>query len=104
MNLGGIQNLFEAIRRAKYRPKVVFASSIAVFGGSSMPKTVGGGPRWRAFLHRCLFEASSSKLQDKLKKGALDAVRQIYDMGYVVHFSCAGWDPSTHETQESAER
>jgi D-erythronate 2-dehydrogenase len=32
VNLGGIQQLFEAIRGAKYRPRVVFASSIAVFG------------------------------------------------------------------------
>ena len=32
VNLGGVQHLFEAVRRAEYRPRVVFASSIAVFG------------------------------------------------------------------------
>jgi nucleoside-diphosphate-sugar epimerase len=39
VNLGGIQHLFEAIRRARYRPRVVFASSIAVFG-SPFPETI----------------------------------------------------------------
>jgi D-erythronate 2-dehydrogenase len=39
VNLGGIQHLFEAIRRAKYRPRVVFASSIAVFG-TPFPETI----------------------------------------------------------------
>src|SRR5215472_10412492 len=33
-------------------------------------------------LHRCLFKASSSKLQDGLQPGALDAVRTFYDAGY----------------------
>jgi D-erythronate 2-dehydrogenase len=32
VNLLGIQQLFEAVRRADYRPRLVFASSIAVFG------------------------------------------------------------------------
>jgi D-erythronate 2-dehydrogenase len=32
VNLSGVQHLFEAVRRAEYRPRVVFASSIAVFG------------------------------------------------------------------------
>jgi D-erythronate 2-dehydrogenase len=39
VNLGGIQHLFEAIRRARYRPRVVFASSIAVFG-PPFPETI----------------------------------------------------------------
>jgi nucleoside-diphosphate-sugar epimerase len=39
VNLGGIQHLFEAIRGAQYRPRVVFASSIAVFG-SPFPETI----------------------------------------------------------------
>src|SRR5215472_11227391 len=33
-------------------------------------------------LHRCLFKASSSKLQDGLQPGALDAARTFYDAGY----------------------
>jgi len=32
VNLEGTQRLFEAIRKASYRPRVVFTSSIAVFG------------------------------------------------------------------------
>ncbi|MGI9475644.1 MAG: D-erythronate dehydrogenase [Hyphomicrobiaceae bacterium] len=32
INLGGTQNLFESIRKAQYAPRVVFTSSIAVFG------------------------------------------------------------------------
>lgn len=32
INLDGTRHLFEAIRRAQYRPRVVFTSSIAVFG------------------------------------------------------------------------
>jgi nucleoside-diphosphate-sugar epimerase len=39
VNLGGIQHLFEALRRASYRPRVVFASSIAVFG-TPFPETI----------------------------------------------------------------
>jgi D-erythronate 2-dehydrogenase len=39
VNLGGIQQLFEAIRGAQYRPRVVFASSIAVFG-TPFPETI----------------------------------------------------------------
>ena len=41
VNLTGNLNVLEAARALGSRPKVVFASSIAVFGGSSMPKTVG---------------------------------------------------------------
>lgn len=33
VNLDGSRNLFEAIRAQNYRPRVVFSSSIAVFGG-----------------------------------------------------------------------
>jgi len=41
VNLHGNLNVLEAARALGSRPKVVFASSIAVFGGSGMPKTVG---------------------------------------------------------------
>src|SRR5688500_603545 len=41
VNLHGHLNVLEAARGLGSRPKVVFASSIAVFGGSHMPKTVG---------------------------------------------------------------
>jgi D-erythronate 2-dehydrogenase len=41
VNLTGHLHLLEAARALGSRPRTVFASSIAVFGGSSMPKTVG---------------------------------------------------------------
>jgi nucleoside-diphosphate-sugar epimerase len=39
VNLSGTQQLFEAVRQAGYRPRVVFASSIAVFG-TPFPETI----------------------------------------------------------------
>jgi nucleoside-diphosphate-sugar epimerase len=39
VNLSGIQRLFEAVRRANYRPRIVFSSSIAVFG-TPFPETI----------------------------------------------------------------
>ncbi len=39
VNLSGTQRLFEAVRKAEYRPRVVFASSIAVFG-TPFPETI----------------------------------------------------------------
>ena len=41
VNLQGQLNVLEAARALGSKPKVVFASSIAVFGGARMPKTVG---------------------------------------------------------------
>jgi nucleoside-diphosphate-sugar epimerase len=41
VNLQGQLNVLEAARALGSTPKVVFASSIAVFGGGNMPKTVG---------------------------------------------------------------
>ncbi len=41
VNLHGHLHLLEAARALGSRPRVVFASSIAVFGGAAMPKTVG---------------------------------------------------------------
>jgi nucleoside-diphosphate-sugar epimerase len=41
VNLHGHLHLLEAARALGSRPRVVFASSVAVFGGSAMPKTVG---------------------------------------------------------------
>src|ERR1700722_4221241 len=42
VNLSGTQQLFEAVRQAQYRPRVVFASSIAVFG-TPFPETIPEG-------------------------------------------------------------
>jgi len=41
VNLHGHLHLLEAARALHSKPRVVFASSVAVFGGSAMPKTVG---------------------------------------------------------------
>ena len=40
VNLDGGRNIFEAARAASGRPRVVFASSIASFGGAAMPTPV----------------------------------------------------------------
>ena len=40
INLDGTRNLFESIRRAGYAPRVVFTSSIAVFG-APFPEAIG---------------------------------------------------------------
>jgi nucleoside-diphosphate-sugar epimerase len=39
VNLSGTQRLFDAVRQAGYRPRVVFASSIAVYG-TPFPETI----------------------------------------------------------------
>lgn len=41
VNLDGAMNIFEAARARSGMPRVVFASSIAVFGGPHMPAVVG---------------------------------------------------------------
>ena len=41
VNLHGHLHLLEAARKLGSKPRVVFASSVAVFGGAAMPKTVG---------------------------------------------------------------
>jgi nucleoside-diphosphate-sugar epimerase len=43
VNLDGTRLLLEAARARGSRPRFVFASSIAVFGGESMPASVGDG-------------------------------------------------------------
>jgi nucleoside-diphosphate-sugar epimerase len=40
VNLDGTRNVLEACRAAPGLPRVVFASTLAVFGGSAMPETV----------------------------------------------------------------
>jgi len=40
VNVDGTRSLFEAVRAAEYRPRVVFSSSIAVFG-PPLPGTIG---------------------------------------------------------------
>ncbi len=45
VNLHGGLSLFEALRAREGLPRLVFASSIAVFGGSAMPELVGDDVR-----------------------------------------------------------
>ena len=45
VNLDGGRNVFEALRARAGAPRLVFASSLAVFGGSAMPHTVGDGTK-----------------------------------------------------------
>jgi len=55
-------------------------------------------------IHRCLLQSNSSEQDSELRPGAKEVVNAIYDAGYTVHASCAGWDPSTHDWDESRER
>ncbi len=45
VNLDGGRNVFEALRARTTVPRLVIASSIAVFGGTAMPHTVGDGTK-----------------------------------------------------------
>jgi nucleoside-diphosphate-sugar epimerase len=45
VNLHGNLHLLEALRRRGSKPRLVFASSVAVFGGKAMPKTVSDATR-----------------------------------------------------------
>ena len=60
INLDGTRLLFEAIRKAAYRPKVVFTSSIAVFG-APFPDAIGD-----EFLNSPLTSYGTQKAIDEL--------------------------------------
>jgi nucleoside-diphosphate-sugar epimerase len=76
VNLEGTQRLFEAIRKAggKYKPRVVFASSIAVFG-APFPEAIGD-----EFLNAPLTSYGTQKtigellLSDYSRKGFFDGI------------------------------
>jgi nucleoside-diphosphate-sugar epimerase len=74
INLDGTRRLFEAIRKQNYRPRVVFASSIAVFG-APFPEAIGD-----EFLNAPLTSYGTQKticellLSDFSRKGFLDGV------------------------------
>ena len=55
-------------------------------------------------IHRCLLKSNSSEQDSELRPGAKEVVNAIYDAGYTVHASCAGWDPATHQWDTSNER
>jgi len=60
INLDGTRLLFEAIRKANYKPRVVFTSSIAVFG-SPFPDAIGD-----EFLNAPLTSYGTQKAIDEL--------------------------------------
>jgi D-erythronate 2-dehydrogenase len=74
VNLEGTQRLFEAIRKADYRPRVVFTSSIAVFG-APFPDAIGD-----EFLSAPLTSYGTQKaigellLADYSRRGFLDGI------------------------------
>jgi len=74
VNLDGTRRLFEAIRKQNYRPKVVFTSSIAVFG-APFPEAIGD-----EFLHAPLTSYGTQKaisellLSDYSRRGFFDGV------------------------------
>ncbi|MGQ0544231.1 MAG: D-erythronate dehydrogenase [Betaproteobacteria bacterium] len=74
VNLEGTQRLFEAIRKADYRPRVVFTSSIAVFG-APFPEAIGD-----EFLSAPLTSYGAQKaigellLSDYSRRGFLDGI------------------------------
>jgi D-erythronate 2-dehydrogenase len=74
VNLDGTRQLFEAIRRAAYRPRVVFTSSIAVFG-APFPDAIGD-----EFLNAPLTSYGTQKaigellLADYSRRGFFDGI------------------------------
>lgn len=74
VNLDATRRLFEAIRKANYRPRVVFTSSIAVFG-APFPEAIGD-----EFLHAPLTSYGTQKaigellLSDYSRRGFFDGI------------------------------
>lgn len=74
INLGGTMNLLDSIRRASHKPRLVFASSIAVFG-APFPEKIGD-----EFFSTPLTSYGTQKaigellLADYTRKGILDGV------------------------------
>jgi nucleoside-diphosphate-sugar epimerase len=74
VNLDGTRRLFEAIRKENYRPRVVFTSSIAVFG-APFPEAIGD-----EFLNAPLTSYGTQKaigellLSDYSRRGLFDGI------------------------------
>ncbi len=74
VNLDGTRRLFEAIRKQRYRPRVVFTSSIAVFG-APFPEAIGD-----EFLNAPLTSYGTQKaigellLSDYSRRGFFDGI------------------------------
>jgi D-erythronate 2-dehydrogenase len=74
VNLDGTRRLFEAIRKENYKPRLVFTSSIAVFG-APFPEAIGD-----EFLHAPLTSYGTQKaisellLSDYSRRGFFDGI------------------------------
>jgi len=73
VNLNGGQNVFDVARQAVGRPRVIFAGSIASFGGEDMPASVGDHtkhtPRTTYGMTKAMCELL---LNDHVRKGHFD--------------------------------
>ena len=73
VNLGGMQNILEAARSRKAAPKVIFASSLAVFGGANMPKTVSDQTKQTSEITYGITKSIGELLiNDYTRKGFID--------------------------------
>lgn len=73
VNLDGTRHLLEAVRARGSRPRLVFASSIAVFGGDGMPATVGDAVKQTPQTTYGVTKAIGELLvNDYTRKGFLD--------------------------------
>lgn len=74
VNLDGTRALFEAIRQADYQPRVIFASSIAVFGGpfpDEIPDDFAPTPQSSYGTQKLIGEAL---LSDFTRRGAFNGI------------------------------
>src|SRR5919204_1042190 len=73
VNLDGGRNVFEACRATGTMPRVVFASTLAVFGGAAMPETVNDATRpTPQTTYGATKAACELLLNDYSRKGVLD--------------------------------
>ncbi len=73
VNLEGGRHVFEAARAAKGRPRVVFASSIACFGGENMPATQSDSTKhWPQTTYGMTKTMCELMVNDHTRKGHFD--------------------------------
>ncbi len=73
VNLDGGRHLLEALRARSSQPRIVFASSVAAFGGAAMPEVVGDGtkrcPQTTYGMTKVIMELM---INDYTRKGFID--------------------------------
>lgn len=73
VNLDGGRHIFEAARAANGRPRVVFASSIACFGGENMPATQSDATKhWPQTTYGMTKAICELMINDHTRKGHFD--------------------------------